>query len=244
MDAGARFHWAYREIAVLLAVAVVSVFVSGRIALDCYMRVAGISDVPTAIEGLKVSPYWALAVQSASWIPVLCYIHFVVVRSYRKKFRDGIGWLPLTYPAIYYLAAGALLVFSVTLMAMVIGVPDESYPMLELFEDREALWVLGAFGVLVAPVIEEIVFRGFLFAAFEHVHGLGFALAATSLMFSLVHGSQYGWQWQNLLILFWVGLILGAIRARTGSTKATTLVHACYNGLIFAALFALPEQLR
>ncbi len=241
---GARPHWAYREIAALLAVAVLSLFGAGQAALYFYMRTAGVSDLSSAMDAMQGNPYWALAVQSAAWLPVLLYIYWVVVRRCRRRFAEGVGWLPPIHPAKRYLAGGVLLALSVMLLAAVVGVPDESYPMLELLSDPDAIWALAAFGVLVAPVVEEIVFRGFLFAALDRVHGAGIALVATSAAFSLVHGAQYGWRWQNLSILFWVGLVLGAVRMRTGSTKAAALVHASYNGLLFAVLLAAPEQLR
>jgi membrane protease YdiL (CAAX protease family) len=239
-----RSHWAYREMLVMIMVAALSLLTAGQIAVTLYMRFVGAMDLPTAIKNLSSDPYWVLLVQFASWVPVLFYIYFVVVRRYKRGFGEGVGWLPLKHPPAHYIATGALLVLSVTLMALVVAIPDQSYPMLELFEDPDALWILGAFGVLVAPAIEEIVFRGFLFSGLEHIHGTGVALVVTSVVFSLVHGSQYGWQWQNLLILLWVGLILGAIRAQTQSTKATTLVHASYNGLLFAILIFGPEQLQ
>ena len=260
--AAARPHWAYREIAVLFAVAALSLFAAGRAALYWHMRASGIADEAAAAEAVKGSAWWALAVQAAAWLPVLLYIHWVVVRQCRRRFAEGVGWLWLTWTALFtlwtcrrrfaegvgwlpsahparrYLWGGALLAASVIVLTAAVGVPEEPYPMLELLDDREALWALAAFGVLVAPVVEEIVFRGFLFAALERVHGSGFALAATSAAFALVHGGQYGWQWQRLAILFWVGLALGAVRARTRSTKAAALVHAAYNGLLFALVGA------
>lgn len=236
--AAARPHWAYREIAVLFAVAALSLFAAGRAALYWHMRASGIADEAAAAEAVQGSAWWALAVQAAAWLPVLLYIHWVVVRQCRRRFAEGVGWLPPAHPARRYLWGGALLAASVIVLTAAVGVPEEPYPMLELLDDREALWALAAFGVLVAPVVEEIVFRGFLFAALERVHGSGFALAATSAAFALVHGGQYGWQWQRLAILFWVGLALGAVRARTRSTKAAALVHAAYNGLLFALVGA------
>lgn len=243
--AAARPHWAYREIAVLFAVAVLSLFAAGQAALYWHMRASGIADEAAAAEDMQGSAWWALAVQAAAWLPVLLYIHWVVVRQCRRRFAEGVGWLPPAHPARRYLWRGALLAASVIVLTAAVGVPEEPcLRMLELLGDREALWALAAFGVLVAPVVEEIVFRGFLFAALERVHGSGFALAATSAAFALVHGGQYCWQWQRLAILFWVGLALGAVRARTRSTKAAALVHAAYNGLFFALVaggFAASE---
>lgn len=244
--AAARPHWAYREIAVLFAVAALSLFAAGRAALYWYMRASGIADEAAAAEAMQGSAWWVLAVQAAAWLPVLFYIHWVVVRQCRRRFAEGVGWLPPAHPARRYLWGGALLAASVIVLTKAVGVPEKPCPslLLKLLDDREALWALAAFGVLVAPVVEEIVFRGFLFAALERVHGSGFALAATSAVFALVHGGQYCWQWQRLAILFWVGLALGAVRARTRSTKAAALVHAAYNGLLFALVGAVSPPVN
>jgi membrane protease YdiL (CAAX protease family) len=67
---------------------------------------------------------------------------------------------------------------------------------------------------------------------------LGSAVVGTSALFSLVHGIQYSWRWQNLLLLLAVGMAFGCVRARTGSVIATTLIHAAYNATLFTALFA------
>lgn len=236
-------QWAYREIAVLFAVAVLSLFAAGRAALYLHMRASGVADAAAAAEAVQNSVWWVLAVQAAAWLPVLLYIYWVVAGQCGRRFAEGIGWLPPARPARRYLSAGVLLALSVIVLGAAVGVPDESYPMLELLRGGPAaLGALAAFGVLVAPVVEEIVFRGFLFAALERIHGAGFALAATSAAFALVHGGQYGWQWQRLAILFWVGLALGAVRARTGSTKAAALVHAAYNGLLFALVGAAARN--
>jgi len=106
-----------------------------------------------------------------------------------------------------------------------------------------SLWLLAVFGVLMAPLCEEVLFRGFLFAAFERLHGQWVALVVTTVVFALLHGAQYGWQWQQIALLHAVGGILGGIRMRSGSSQATAIVHATYNGVLFLVLVSFGDQL-
>ena len=103
--------------------------------------------------------------------------------------------------------------------------------------------MLAVFGILLAPVVEEMFFRGFLYPVFERSHGAVSAVLATSTLFSLVHGVQYGWRWQNLLMLLGVGAVFGTLRARTHSILPSAFLHAGYNATLFAAVFVAGEQL-
>jgi membrane protease YdiL (CAAX protease family) len=121
--------------------------------------------------------------------------------------------------------------------------PSEPLPIEELFGDRLSLILLSVFGVLIAPVVEELVFRGFFFTVIEQSHGPLAAVLATSAFFSVLHARQYGWHWQNLLLLALVGIVFGAVRARTQSVVPSTMLHAGYNATLFAGMFAAGDQL-
>lgn len=86
--------------------------------------------------------------------------------------------------------------------------------------------------VLLAPVCEELFFRGYFFAALKEAAGKG-ALAITSLFFALVHGVDAA-----LLPRFALGLLLGALMERTDSLLAPMLVHAAYNLTLLVLSFA------
>jgi membrane protease YdiL (CAAX protease family) len=90
--------------------------------------------------------------------------------------------------------------------------------------------------VIIGPVTEEIVFRGFLFrglsASFLGVAG---TLIATSIAWALMHV-----QYDALIIaqIFLIGLLLGWLRWASGSTLLTTWLHVLTNfvALIEAAI--------
>jgi membrane protease YdiL (CAAX protease family) len=105
----------------------------------------------------------------------------------------------------------------------------------ELFKDalaRGMVVPLVLTLVLCAPLLEETVFRGFLFRgwAASSIRPAG-AIVLTSAFWTLLH-TQYGAP--LLAVLFCEGLVLGYLRHRSGSTLLPMAVHALLN--LYAAL--------
>jgi membrane protease YdiL (CAAX protease family) len=71
-----------------------------------------------------------------------------------------------------------------------------------------------------------------------------FSASLTSVGFALLHADQLGHSWAPLLVLFTVSLVLCLVRLRAHSLAASTLVHAAYNGAIFALLFYATDGFR
>ena len=81
--------------------------------------------------------------------------------------------------------------------------------------------------VMVAPVAEELIFRGLGFAALGQV-----AVPVTSLLFAIAHGLP------SLLVEVAVaGLVLAEIRRRTDSVLPGMGVHMAFNGLALVVAF-------
>ena len=78
---------------------------------------------------------------------------------------------------------------------------------------------------LLAPVLEELFFRGYLLHAMKRF-GEPRAAAVSALCFALVHlgGTPCAW-----VMYAAMGLLLAALTMRTGSLLAPMLVHAVYN---------------
>ena len=79
---------------------------------------------------------------------------------------------------------------------------------------------------LLAPVVEELTFRGLGFTLFERF-GRWAAIVLVGLAFGLAHGLVEG-----LPLLFLFGAGLAYLRSRTGSVYPGMLVHVIYNGLV------------
>jgi membrane protease YdiL (CAAX protease family) len=87
-----------------------------------------------------------------------------------------------------------------------------------------ALWIAT---VIVAPAGEEVLFRGFMFRGWVHSErGVWPGIVAISLLWAVLH-IQY--DWTGMLQIFVIGLFLGWMRWRSGSTLLTFLLHAQFN---------------
>jgi len=108
-----------------------------------------------------------------------------------------------------------------------------------IYETAPLVWLL--LGVCVAaPVLEEMWMRGFLYGglAASSVGPLG-AILLTTVLFTLMH-THY--EWPFLLTVLALGLYLGIVRWRTGSTVLAILCHATAN-LYYVASAAVEVHL-
>jgi membrane protease YdiL (CAAX protease family) len=81
--------------------------------------------------------------------------------------------------------------------------------------------------IIVAPAGEEMMFRGFLFRGFARSERSTLpAIVAISVLWAALHG-QY--DWIDMLDIFVIGLFLGWMRWRSGSTLLTFLLHVLIN---------------
>src|ERR1700733_8422740 len=84
---------------------------------------------------------------------------------------------------------------------------------------------LGA--IVVAPAGEEVMFRGFLFRGWARSpRSMWPAIVVISVLWAGLH-VQY--DWTGILQIFVVGLFLGWMRWRSGSTLLTFVLHALFN---------------
>jgi membrane protease YdiL (CAAX protease family) len=106
-------------------------------------------------------------------------------------------------------------------------VPAVQLEMLRSAQAQGALLSLWVAFVVVAPVSEELLFRGFLFRGFvrEPRDALP-GILAISLVWSLLH-IQYDWFGASLV--FVIGMLLGYVRLYSGSTTLVILLHMLLN---------------
>ncbi|MCE1197888.1 MAG: CPBP family intramembrane metalloprotease [Marinilabiliales bacterium] len=101
-----------------------------------------------------------------------------------------------------------------------------------IFQSDYGIWG-GIFRVaLLAPVVEELIFRGVIFSGFLRNYRPGWAIFFSSLLFALFHLNP----WQ-LGPTFLLGLLLGLVRWRTGSLLASIFTHALHNSMVFLSVY-------
>jgi len=93
--------------------------------------------------------------------------------------------------------------------------------------------------VLVAPVCEEIVYRGFLFRYLNKRVSMGLAISLSSVVFALMHMNLY-----SFLPLFILGVALCLVYKLSGNIVSSITVHALFNLVNLVSLFFMePIQL-
>jgi membrane protease YdiL (CAAX protease family) len=134
----------------------------------------------------------------------------------------------------------------------------KSLPIDDFFRTPGDVWMVALFGTFIAPIFEELAFRGFLLpslaSAWDWLRGrqeatwsdaaLVVSCTLTSIAFALVHADQLAHAWAPLAVLFSVSLVLCAVRLLTRSLAASTFLHATYNGTIFTILFFVTGGFR
>lgn len=96
--------------------------------------------------------------------------------------------------------------------------------------------------VILPPLVEETLFRGFLFTAFRQRMTLVWATILTSLLFAsphLLEAQNGGLLWIGALDTFTLSLVLCFLREKTDSLWSGMLVHAMKNGVAFISLYIL-----
>jgi len=195
-------------------------------------------------EYLLSKPQFAIG-SMLLWYAAIFFFLYVTLSVLRgRSFWESLGWRSLkTRPGelprnpLVYFASGCGLSLFVAIVSARMKAP-ENLPMEELFKYRQVALMFMAMAVLVAPLVEETLFRGYLYPLFARSFGVWPGILLTGLLFGLMHGAQLGWTWSLVTILIGVGIVFTLVRARTGSVFASYLMHLGYNSLIsfFAVL--------
>jgi len=173
---------------------------------------------------------------------ILFFLYVTLSLLREQPFWNTLGWrkilpkargVPKT-PLVYFLIGCGLSIFVFGLTAVV--KPPENTPIEELFKFKITAMLFVAMAVLVAPLVEETVFRGYLYPMFARWIGVGPSIILTGVLFGLMHGPQLGGAKSLIALLTFVGIVFTYVRARTGSVFASYLMHLGYNSLIGLSL--------
>lgn len=143
--------------------------------------------------------------------------------------RTDLGLRPPTWrQGLVWTSATAAVAVAGEAVRLALGEPLVPPFMVDLYESAVWLPLLYVAFVLMAPLFEELLFRGFLIPGLSSSPLLGTAgaVVVSAVMWALVHG-QYGWIDKTVVLA--LGLVLGAARARTGSTLLAVGLHALVN---------------
>ncbi len=214
--------WGYRDLMFLIAVAFVLLLLVGRVALLLFKAPFG------AVQALAVTFAF-----EGLWFAALCG---VMRFGYGRPFWRSLAWVRPRRGFWDAAAWGVLTALISVAISSLLPAPHVKTPMEDLLRDRSSLLLLGFFAVTLGPLFEELAFRGFLQPLFVSTFGALAGVALQALPFAALHGAEYAWSWQQLIVMFFAGSAFGWMRQRSGSTAASTYMHAGFNFVVFLGM--------
>jgi membrane protease YdiL (CAAX protease family) len=186
---------------------------------------------------------YAIPLQGLFNVLLVCFIAAWIRIVRRTSFTEYIDLRRShTFSTRSLITLGVASALSVLLISQFLPSTGET-PLEKLLTSRSAILVFAIFGVAVAPLLEEIIFRGFLFKVLWEIGGSKVAFLGTAALFALLHSPQLAGNWGSVVLIFVVGCVLSLVRYRSNSIIPSFLVHTSYNATLFM-LFALSTVVQ
>ena len=192
--------------------------------------------------GLLITSLLASELMGALWLA------WYVRRQGRLVLADGsasgIAWRPAAPQAYGMAVLGALAVLLLAAGEFILIPPDLSklkdFELAQLFQGPAAVAMLAAVVVIImAPIIEEVLFRGLAFAGIAARLGPVWATAITTITFTALHAPEKILYWPGFIDVAAVALLSCALRLRYRSIRPGIAMHFCYNfGMILVPAIA------
>jgi membrane protease YdiL (CAAX protease family) len=154
----------------------------------------------------------------------------------RRRGGDAIGYLGLTLPrrseVVFGITAVVATIIAGNILSWLLGINIVTSFQTDIFSSAGAagglqLLLLFLAVVVLTPIGEETLFRGFLFRGWLRAPRDAWpVIVLTASMWALIH-VQYDWYVTGQIFAF--GLLLGWMRWATGSTLLTILLHGLIN---------------
>lgn len=157
----------------------------------------------------------------------------------RLRWHQTIGWaLAFILPGalVLLIIAAALTPVLLRLLNLPAASPQEIIVSIQGIHDPVIKVLIFVSACVGAPLMEEIIFRGFLYGVAKRFTHVSYAALASAFLFALIH-SNLG----SFLPLMLLGLLFVAAYEYTGSLMVSILMHGTFNFVQLSLLFYLPE---
>jgi membrane protease YdiL (CAAX protease family) len=246
-----RAPWTWTDLIAFLGLGIAGLVVIGLVIVGIAVFGLGVPKGDFSPDSNSTAKSVVLVLSQGLWSAFVLLYFFIMVRARgQSPFWKTMGWRKLHFegqtPAVSILrclGGGAVLALLVSYASRFVGDTGE-LPIEEMFRSRPTVIALMAFGILVAPLVEETMFRGFLYPLIARRFGIGTGVVVTGLLFGAMHAQQLGGAWGQIVLLMGVGMVLTWVRARTGTVTASYFVHLGYNSLLFLGFFVATGGLR
>ena len=233
-----RAPWGWLDVGLFVVFGVISSLVITWVLVLAAIAIFGANSNDFAGPSISTAKSVVLLINQALWDGCAILYLFVMLRARTPApFWPEIGWRKLRLgtntfgaSAMQCLGGGAMLALVVSFMSGFLN-PQSRLPIEQILQARISVALFAVLGVLVAPLVEETIFRGFLYPVIARRLGIAAGVIVTGILFGMAHAAQLRGGWGQIALLILVGFVLTWVRARTGTVAASYFVHLGYNGL-------------
>jgi membrane protease YdiL (CAAX protease family) len=249
-----RISWSWIHLVCFIAFGFVSLIVVQTAFALYYAPHKALSQ--KALEQYLFSIPQFIVGSNVSWFAlILLFLYVTLSVLPGRPFWQTLGWRKFSItvsklpgnPWAYFFSGCAL-----SLLTSIVGSrvhTPEDMPIEQLMKSKAGAALMMSMAVIVAPLVEETVFRGYLYPVLVRIisgisrsfgveanqamrMSIASSVLLTGLLFGILHGAQLSWTWGIVSLLILVGITFTYVRARTGTVFASYLMHLGYNSLI------------
>ena len=243
-----RVPWGWLDLLIFVLITLVSLIVIALIVTFSFLA-AGVS-----AETIRTS------VREQSLISILAQILLDVVcmgflavwtrARYDEPFWSTIGWkkldagiLPSSFGYAALMMAGAVISLIVDLISNS-HPPKNAPPIDAVFQDPHNALLFMVMAVAVAPLVEETIFRGFIYPIVAKSWGIGAGILVAGILFGGLHASNLGWAPWQIALMILVGIIFTWVRSKAETVAASFCMHLGYNSFLLVGFLFSTHFLR
>ena len=181
----------------------------------------------------------AILLQIAAIIPahlLTLLLGWLIVTRYRKySFKEMLGWRSRGISWWFY---PAILISFLVLAAVVSQFfPEQENDMIRMLRSSNmAIYLVAFLATVTAPIVEELVYRGILYSAFQRTFGVAASFILVTLLFALVHVPQYYPSFSTIFLILLLSMILTGMRIYSKNLLPCIILHTLFNGIQSVAL--------
>ena len=164
---------------------------------------------------------------------------FVVTKFKKFSFRETLGWNwgGFTWWNCLIILGGFFIVAGIISNFL----PEQDNDLLRILRSsRTAVYIVAFMATFTAPIVEEVIYRGILYSAFQRTFGVIAAVFVVTALFALVHVPQYYPSYSTIFLICLLSLILTLIRVRTKNLLPCIVLHTIFNGIQSLILILEP----
>ena len=163
----------------------------------------------------------------------------VVTKSRKYSFREMLGWEWGGFRFLHLLG----IVVGFFIFAAILGyfVPEQENEFLKMLRSsRTIVFVVALIATFSAPIVEEVVYRGVLYSAFQRTFGVAAAVSLVTILFAAVHVPQYYPSYASIFVICLLSLVITLIRVKSGNLFPCIVLHTIFNGIQSLLLIIEP----